>query len=70
MALQIAICWSDECEKELIAKGFVKETYYVKDAPHAKNSKEECELGDSDFFRMAHSPYQFVTTSFWGAGVD
>lgn len=70
MPLQIAICYSDECEKELVAKGFKKQVYYVKEAPSSTNSKVSCELGDSEFFSMTHKPYQFVTTSYWGLGND
>jgi hypothetical protein len=40
----------------------------MKDFHEGKNSKEETEKGDSDFFNMKNPPFQFVTTSYWGAG--
>jgi len=72
MPLQIAFCWSPECEAELQAKGFKKEEVYIKNFsyPGVSNSIDTCKQGDADFFRMAHKPYQFVTTSWWGAGRD
>ena len=72
MPLQIALIWSPECEAELQAKGFKKKEVYVKDFfwPGVSNSEAACIQGDADFFRMAHRPYQFVTTSWWGAGPD
>ncbi len=71
MPIQIVLAWSEKCEKALIEKGFKKQEVYIKDAPFSgKTSKEDCELGDSEFFDMEHIPYQFITTSWWGAGVD
>jgi hypothetical protein len=72
MPIQIALAWNDETEKELREKGFRKREVYVKDfyAPNCANSDEMCEKGNSDFFRMNRPPYQFITTSWWGAGND
>lgn len=70
MPIQIALSWNKETEKELIEKGFTKREVYVKDffAPGCANSSEMEKKGDSDFFKMKNPPYQFKTTSWWGAG--
>ena len=70
MAKQIALCWSDKCEQELIAKGFKKEKVYIKDVDGGITTKEQVKIGDAEFFAMAYEPYQFVTTSWWGASFD
>ena len=71
MAYQIALAYSKECEQELLEKGFEKREVYIRSAPSPGVStdvtKREIELGDSDFFKMRHKPFQFVTTSWWGA---
>lgn len=66
----IALCWSDKCEKELIEKGFEKQEVYIKSAPFHSNSEKAEALGDREFFAMDYKPYQFVTTSWWGASND
>ena len=68
MAIQIALAWSPECEKELKQLGFKKTSVYIKDVEGGATSKEQEHRGDSQFFQMKHSPFQFVTTSWWGAG--
>lgn len=69
MPYQIAFAYSKECEKELIKKGFKKTEVYIKSFSGTKpNSDIACKEGDSDFFRMESTPYQFITTSWWGAG--
>jgi len=92
MAVQIALAWDEKSEAELVAKGFKKETVYVKywgdtaaligqpvtekmlkqirAKHHGTITGEEIERGDSEFFRMKPPPLMFVTTSWWGAGVD
>ena len=71
MGIQIALAWSSECEKELIETGFKKTEVYTKIPPRGgKNSDEEKTLGDREFFSMKCPPFQFVTTSWWGAGYD
>jgi len=71
MPIQIALAWSKKCEKELTERGFEKREVYIKDAPFSgKTSKEDCRLGDSELFEMKHSPFQFITTSWWGAAPD
>jgi len=70
MGVQIALAWSESCEEELIAKGFKKADVYMKPAPVAGNTKEQNHKGDADFMSMRYKPYQFVTTSWWGAGPD
>ena len=70
MPVQIALAWSPECETELKAKGFKKKEVYIRDYLGDSCSEAGCKLGDADFFRMKHKPYQFVTTSYWGAGPD
>ena len=70
MAIQIALCFSPECEEELIEMGFKKIEHYVKRVEKAGNTKEQVEEGDSEFFHMTNKPFQFVTTSWWGAGPD
>lgn len=70
MGIQIALAWSKECEQELIKMGFKKQIVYTKSPPLSNNSKEEKMLGDREFFNMNNSPYQFVTTSWWGAGPE
>jgi len=72
MPFQIALAWSDECERELLAKGFKKREVYVRDfyGECSTNSDVACKAGDSDFFRMKYPPFQFITTSYWGAGFE
>ena len=70
MAKQIALSWSEKCETELLSKGFVKEEVYIKYVNSGVTTKEQVEIGDADFFDMKHSPFQFVTTSWWGAMPD
>jgi hypothetical protein len=69
MAFQIALVYSKACEKELKDMGFKKQTVYMKHAP-GFTTKESKDLGDSEFFKMQNTPWQFVTTSYWGAGPD
>ncbi len=68
MPIQIALAWNNHSEKELIEMGFKKQEVYTKQAPSGKNSDEAEKKGDSEFFSMAYPPFQFVTTSWWGAG--
>lgn len=70
MALQIALEWSKECEQELIAAGFKKRNVYINDDVPGSNSDEQIANGDSKFYNMKSPPFQFVTTSYWGAGFD
>ena len=70
MPFQIAFEWSPECEAELIRKGFKKREVFIRNYFEAIGTEEGCKQGDADFFRMVHKPYRFVTTSYWGAGVD
>ena len=70
MPLQIALAWSPECKAELIQKGFKKREVFIREYLGAISTEAGCKLGDGDFFGMKHSPYQFVTTSYWGAGPD
>lgn len=70
MPIQIALAWSKESEAELIEKGFRKREVYVKPTCLPGTSKEAEEAGDRDFFKVRHVPFQFVTTSWWGAGPD
>jgi len=69
MGYQIALAWSKKCEEELIEMGFRKTEIYMKLAPSGM-TKESNEKGDSEFFDMKHSPFQFITTSYWGAMPD
>lgn len=70
MALQIALAFSQETEAELKNMGFEKKEVYVKLARGGTDTKSEIEAGDREFFHMDNIPYQFVTTSWWGAGPD
>ena len=70
MPKQIAFAWSKESEKELIKKGFEKEEVYTKIYFEGKDSDEAEKNGDNDFFDMKNKPYQFITTSWWGARYD
>lgn len=77
MPVQIALSWSDDCEKELISMGFEKKEVYIKYYGDSKGCGEHEAIsdacnrnGDHEFFSMKHSPYQFITTSWWGAGID
>lgn len=70
MSIQIALAWSPECERELRAKGFEKCEVYVKHVGGGGTSKEKQTAGDHEFFAMKDPPFQFVTTSWWGAGVE
>lgn len=62
MGFQVAFAYSKKSEKELKEMGFRKETIYIK---HTSKDKEK---GNREFFKMCYPPYQFCTTSFWGAG--
>lgn len=69
--IQIALTWSKEGATELESLGFTKVEVYVRHfhilgAP----SSEVKAAGDSQFFSMTNVPFQFVTTDFWGRGVD
>ena len=70
MAVRIALAFSAECEKELIAAGFEKKEVYVSHNVKGKNTEEQISNGDKTFFEMEHPPFQFVTTSWWGAFND
>lgn len=70
MPLQIVLAWNGDCEKELLEKGFTKREIYVKEFSTGETSDVDCEKGDSDIFKMRHKPYQFKTTSYWGAVYD
>ena len=71
MSVRIAMAWSPECEKELIANGFRKiEVYANFESVGGITSDEQKESGDHAFFNMKHSPYQFFTSSWWGASPD
>ncbi len=70
MSYQIAFVWSPDCEEELKKKGFIKQEVYIKNFHEGPNSEETNKNGDNDFFRMKHKPFQFVTTSWWGAQSD
>ena len=67
MSIQIALEWSKDCEKELIAMGFEKRTVYTKQAPFGM-TKDSNDKGDDEFFGMINRPFQFITASWWGAG--
>lgn len=73
MAMQIALNWSEDTAEELERLGFKKIEVYYKAAPvvdvHGGESVTEAQkrAGDAEFFSMAQPPFQFVTTSFWGA---
>ena len=69
MAIQIALVFSPDCEKELLEIGFEKREVYIKSICGGTTQKQ-IDAGDNEFFRMTHKPYQFVTTSWWGAGLD
>lgn len=75
MGLQVAFAWSSESEQEMLAMGFKKQEVYIKQAPSGfpapdgkTISDHEKALGDREFFGMSRPPFQFVTTSYWGAG--
>lgn len=78
MGLQIALCFSEKCEQELLAKGFEKREVYIKQVTMAPKdykgkgtiTEKQIAAGDADFFSMRHKPHQFVTTSYWGAEYD
>ena len=71
MPYQIVFAASEESELELLKKGFKKESVWIKSFQGSETDSEKtCEEGDADFFKMENKPYQFVTTSFWGACVD
>ncbi|MCP4596184.1 hypothetical protein [Neptuniibacter sp.] len=66
MGYQIAFCWSEKSEAELIEMGFKKKEVYIKDAPSGM-TKESNAKGDQEFFDMKNPPGQFKTTSWWAA---
>ncbi|MDY6896286.1 MAG: hypothetical protein SVO01_12860 [Thermotogota bacterium] len=70
MRIQIALAWSDKCEKEMIEMGFTKREVYVKSPPFGLTTQEQISAGDSEFYMMENPPDQFVTTSWWGAGPE
>jgi hypothetical protein len=70
MAVRIALAFSPECEKELIAAGFKKQEVYISHDVKGLDTKEQVSNGDRAFYEMEHPPYQFVTTSWWGACND
>lgn len=70
MAIKIALAWSKECENELIASGFKKREVYISDDVPGKNTEEQISNGDLQFYNMKNPPFQFVTTSWWGAAMD
>jgi len=70
MSIQIALAWSPECEEELKRMCFVKHEVYIKHVGSGGTTDEQKKAGDAEFFRMRHKPFQFVTTSWWGAGPD
>jgi len=70
VAVRIVLAWSKYCEAELIKSGFVKKEVYVNYDTPGKDTDEQVANGDRAFFDMHNKPYQFVTTSWWGAGVD
>lgn len=70
MAFMIAFAYDEDCEKELLKKGFKKVEVYLKTAPSGGTSKDEKHAGESEFFRMSHKPFQFAVTSYWGATFD
>lgn len=70
MAIQIALAWSPECEQELKNNGFKKQGVYIKHVKGGGTTREQVGRGDHEFFSMKAKPFQFVTTSWWGAGGD
>jgi hypothetical protein len=77
MAFQVAFAWSDRSEAELKSLGFEKREVYMKSAPYGPpiggdetHTDMQKRLGDQEFFKMLHPPFQFCTTSFWGAMVE
>lgn len=68
MAKQIAFAYSKESEKELLEKGFKPTIVYIKDVQGGGNTNQQVTIGDNDFLKMTYPPFQFVTTSYWGAG--
>jgi hypothetical protein len=70
VAIQIALAWNADCEKELKELGFEKMEVYVKTVATGATTARQVAAGDSAFFRMRNKPFQFVTTSWWGAGQE
>jgi hypothetical protein len=75
MSFQVAFAWSKESEEEMVKMGFTKREVYMKDAPPPGplepgegHTAKQRTLGDKEFFAMNRPPYQFATTSYWGAG--
>ncbi len=68
--IQIALAYSPACEVELQKLGFEQRVVYVKPAPSDFSNPNSAKLGDREFFGMSQPPFQFVTTSYWGAGAD
>lgn len=69
MGYRIAFEWDKECEKELIEKGFKKREVYIKYDSKGPTDIDN-EAGNAEFFAMKNKPFQFITTSWWGACVD
>ena len=70
MAIQIVLSHSKESEEELIKMGFNKTEVYTKLVDGGGNTDEQIKIGDTEFFSMKNKPYQFLTSSWWGASVD
>lgn len=64
MGYQIAFCWSEESESELIKMGFKKKEVYIKNAPLGM-TRESNDKGDQEFFNMRNPPGQYITSSYW-----
>lgn len=67
MGYQVAFIWSEKSAVELESMGFKKQEVYMKEGPGG-STVEANKKGDAEFFHMKQKPYQFITTSYWGAG--
>lgn len=75
MSVQIVFAWNEACEQELLRMGFEKKEVYIKSAPippdgEGSYTERQNKAGDAQIFQMDHKPFQFITTSWWGAGPE
>lgn len=67
MSIIIVLAASEESEKELVEMGFTKREVWTKPAPGITTPDQKVK-GEALMWRMKHIPFQFLVSSWWGAG--
>ena len=70
MAIQVALNWNDDTEKELLELGFEKQEVYIKTVDRGDSAGEKKRIGDGQFLGMRFPPSKFFTTCCWGSYFD